>query len=61
MAALKIQLFEDFNENPASTVLYTILIRHKKIKVISDGKKLLELNFFWKKNKTQFKRFYEGR
>ena len=35
----KIRLFEENDPNPTNTVLYKILIKHREIKMISDGKK----------------------
>ena len=40
----KIQLFEDFNTDPANVKarLFVILIRHRQIEMISDGNKIIE-------------------
>ena len=35
----KIHLFEEFSENPDNERLFIILIRHRQIEMISDGKK----------------------
>ena len=39
----KIQLFEEYKENPNSARLYVILIRRREIELISDGNKLIEV------------------
>ena len=39
-------LFEEHQTAPEHTSLYVILIKHKEIKTVSDGKKILELNLF---------------
>ena len=39
----KIQLFEEYREDPANARLYVILIRRKETDLISDGKKLIEV------------------
>ena len=39
----KIQLFEEYRENPNSARLYVILIRRREIELISDGNKLIEV------------------
>ena len=33
----KIQLFEEFSEDPAVERLFIILVRHRQIEIISDG------------------------
>ena len=38
----KIQLFEEYRGHPANARLYVILIRRRKMELISDGSKLLE-------------------
>ena len=39
----KIQLFEEFSEDPANERLFLILIRHRQIELISDGNKIIEV------------------
>ena len=39
----KIQLFEEFSEDPANERLYIILVRHRQIEMISDGIKIIEV------------------
>ena len=39
----KIQLFEEYRENPSSARLFIILIRRREIELISDGNKLIEV------------------
>ena len=39
----KIRLFEEYDPNPTNTVLYVILIKHREIKVISDGNKIISI------------------
>ena len=39
----KIQLFEEYREDPNSARLYVILIRRREIELISDGNKLIEV------------------
>ena len=39
----KIQLFEEFSEDPANERLFIILIRHRKVEMISDGNKIIEV------------------
>ena len=43
IAPKKIQLFEEYRENPNSARLYVILIRRREIELISDGNKLIEV------------------
>ena len=38
-----IRLFEEYNDNPTNTNLYVILIKHREIKMISDGKKIISV------------------
>ena len=35
----KIRLFEQYDDNPANTILYIVLIKHREIRMISDGNK----------------------
>ena len=37
----KNRLFEEYDPNPTNTNLYVILIKHREIKMISDGKKIM--------------------
>ena len=37
----KIRLFEEYDNNPVNTDLYVILIKHREIKMISDGNKII--------------------
>ena len=37
----KIRLFEEYDPNPVSTNLYVIFIKHREIKIISDGNKII--------------------
>ena len=39
----KIQLFEEFSEDPANERLFNILVRHRQIEMISDGNKIIEV------------------
>ena len=39
----KIRLFEEYEPNPTETVLYIILIKHREIKMISDGYKFISV------------------
>ena len=39
----KIQLFEEFSEDPANERLFIILIRHRQVEMISDGNKNIEV------------------
>ena len=36
----KIRLFEEYEETPENTNLYVILIKHRKIIMVSDGNKI---------------------
>ena len=38
-----IRLFEGYDNNPVNTVLYIILIKHREIKMISDGNKIISV------------------
>ena len=39
----KIQLFQEFSEDPANERLFIILVRHRQIEMISDGNKIIEV------------------
>ena len=39
----KIQLFEEYRNDPANARLLLILIRHREIKMVSDGNKITEI------------------
>ena len=39
----KIQLFEEFSEDPENERLFVILLRHRQIEMISDGRKIIEV------------------
>ena len=39
----KIQLFEKFSEDAANERLFTILVRHRQVEMISDGNKIIEV------------------
>ena len=39
----KIQLFEEFSEDPANERLFIILVRHRQVEMISDGNKIIEV------------------
>ena len=39
----KIQLFQEFSEDPANERLFIILVRHRQIEIISDGNKIIEV------------------
>ena len=39
----RIQIFEEFSEDPANERLFLILIRHRQVEMISDGNKIIEL------------------
>ena len=45
ITAKKIRLSEEYENAPENTNLYVILIKHKEIKMVSDGNKSLEMNF----------------
>ena len=39
----KTQLFEEFSEDPANERLFIILVRHRQVKMISYGNKIIEV------------------
>ena len=39
----KIQLFEEFSEDPDVERLFIILVRHRQVEMISDGNKIIEV------------------
>ena len=39
----KNRLFEEYDDNPTNTILYKILIKHREIKMISDGNKIISV------------------
>ena len=39
----KIQLFEAYRNDPANAKLFLVLIRHREIKMVSDGTKITEI------------------
>ena len=39
----KIQLFEEFSEDPANERLFVILVRQRQVEMISDGHKIIEV------------------
>ena len=39
----KIQIFQEFSEDPANERLFIILIRHRQVEMISDGNKIIEV------------------
>ena len=39
----KIRLFEEYDPNPTNTNLYVVLIKHRQIKMISDGNKIISV------------------
>ena len=39
----KNRLFEKYDENPVNNILFVILIKHREIKMISDGSKILRV------------------
>ena len=39
----KIRLFEEYDNNPANTIVYIFLIKHREIKLISDSKKIISV------------------
>ena len=41
----RIQLFEEFSEDPDNERLLVILIRHRQIEMTSDGNKITEVKF----------------
>ena len=43
VTAKKIQLFQEYSANPENARLFLILIRRRKIELISDGDKLIEV------------------
>ena len=48
----KIQLFEEYRNDPANARLFLILIRHREIKMISDGNKITEIQVIKYETKT---------
>ena len=42
----KIQLFEEYRGATSNARLFIILVRHREIKMISDGKKITETTVF---------------
>ena len=43
ITAKKIQLFEEFRNNPYNARLFVIIIRRREIEIISDRNKLIEV------------------
>ena len=43
----KIRLFEEYDENPGNTIIYIILIKHREIKMISDGSKTFSVEVIY--------------
>ena len=41
----KIRLFEEYENTPDNTNLYVILIKHREIRMVSDGKKITGIEF----------------
>ena len=39
----KIRLFEEYDDNPANTIIYKILILHTEYEMISDGNKIISV------------------
>ena len=39
----KIRYFTEFDDNPVNTIIYKILIKHREIKMISDGNKIISV------------------
>ena len=39
----KIQIFEEFSEDPVNERLFIILVRHRQVEMISDGNKIIEV------------------
>ena len=39
----KIQLFEEFDDDPNMESLFIILVRHRQVEMVSDGKKITEV------------------
>ena len=39
----KIRLFEEHDDNPVNTNLYVIFIKHREIKMVSDGNKIISV------------------
>ena len=39
----KIRIFEEYDDNPVNTNLYVILIKHREIKMITDGNKIISV------------------
>ena len=39
----KIQLFEEFSEDPKNERLFVLLVRQRQIEIISDGNKIIEV------------------
>ena len=59
----KIRLFQEYDDNPTNTNLYTTLIKHREIKMISDGNKIIGDEVVWKyqllDENIKFWRFYK--
>ena len=45
----RIQLFEEFSEDPDNERLLIILIRHRQIEMFSDGNKFIEVRVIYMK------------
>ena len=43
ISSKKIRLIEEYDDNPTNTNLYVILIKHREIKMISDGNKIISV------------------
>ena len=57
----KIQLFQDFSQDPNVERLFNILIRHRQIEMISDGKKLSKSKLYNYKYSYKFRSYkYEN-
>ena len=43
---MKIRLLDEYDENQTNTNLYVILLKHRKTKMVSEGKTVVELKLF---------------
>ena len=43
----KIQLFQEYGTDPDKARLFLIIIRRRKVELISDGNKLIEVKVIW--------------
>ena len=58
ISSKEIGLFEEHDDDPANTIFYTILLKHREIKMIADRNKIISIEVIYKKILIFFK-FYE--